>query len=114
MDKATYFLYYRLKMADINGSYKYSNIVKVKIKNIYAISIYPNPVVDLLTIDFTSPIKDEAVLTILNDIGEKLFQKNITIKQGKNTIPINTALLPRGTYILSLTGGYSSFEKFIK
>ncbi|MFT3912151.1 MAG: T9SS type A sorting domain-containing protein [Ferruginibacter sp.] len=108
------YLYYRLKIVDVDGTYKYSSTVKVNVKYNFALNIYPNPVVDVLTVDLTSLTREDAVITIIDAAGKKMYQKNITIEKGKNTIPINTTFLPGDTYILSVNGKQYYTAEFIK
>ncbi len=108
------YLYYRLKVVDVDRSFKYSNTVKVKLRSSSAINIYPNPVVDVLTIDFTAPGNEEAVICIIDHTGKKLYQKNTTIMKGKNIIPVNTSSLPEGAFILSFNGRNNYLARFIK
>jgi hypothetical protein len=108
------YLYYRLKMVDTDGSFKYSSTVKVKINKAQNLTIYPNPTVDQITASFTSSNKREETISIIDPTGKKIYQKKIYVKKGSNIIQINTTSFPVGTYILSVTGENIYVTRFIK
>lgn len=108
------YLYYRLKMADIDGSFKYSNTVKVKLKYLPALNIYPNPVTDQLNFSFVSPITTESTVTVFNEAGAKVFQQPVPVLKGNNTLQIAVNTLPAGNYILLLSAGKIYKQSFFR
>lgn len=108
------YLYYRLKMVDIDRSARYSEVKKINLPYHSAISIYPNPVVDLLYVDLISPVSERATLIINDNSGKKVYETTITLQQGKNTIPVSTAVLAKGNYILCVKGKNNYSAGFIK
>ena len=96
--------YYRLKMIDIDGSYKYSSIIKISGDVKYsAISVVPNPYIDVIKINIKSPVKETASL-IVNDLtGRQLYKQTINLQAGINSIEIeNLKTISSGTYILTM------------
>jgi Galactose binding lectin domain/Secretion system C-terminal sorting domain len=75
--------FYRLKMIDIDGNFKYSNIVKVEqgVPSL-TLNVYPSPVDSYLTI--YSSKKTEAVITMIT--GRKI--RNIALIKGSQTVNI--------------------------
>ena len=51
--------YYRVKMVDIDGSYKYSDVVRIIFDATQNISVYPNPVIFIATISVTTVVNAE-------------------------------------------------------
>ena len=87
---------------DLSDYLNTSNIADTKNK----VSIYPNPVNDVLNI---SGLNAEAKITITNILGQKV--KSEEIKNSK----INVQNLEKGTYILSIVeNGVTTNHKFIK
>jgi hypothetical protein len=105
-------VYYRLKMIDKDGSFKYSSIITVNNKLFNAISIYPNPAINEIVV--THPkIKEETKAIIYNSFGKEVVIQNV---QKNSTASIfNVKQLTSGNYILVL---YNKDErtsiKFIK
>ncbi|MGZ8508653.1 MAG: T9SS type A sorting domain-containing protein, partial [Bacteroidia bacterium] len=74
-----------------------------QLKNI-ELSIYPNPVIDIATINYHLD-KDKKVNIALHDISGKLvkvFVRNETRNAGKNSLEIDLKDLIQGVYILSI------------
>ncbi len=65
---------------------------------IQELKIFPNPVVDVITIqtDFSPSLK--SVISIMTSTGQVIIQKEIT----KNEMKLNLASLPKGFYILQI------------
>jgi hypothetical protein len=90
-------LFYRLKMIDKDRTSSYSKVVRVDFDKKYTIEIYPNPAKDKITIDGISGYQSIRI----NDVsGRIVYDKKIT--QGSETINISN--LPKGIYIIKLTG----------
>jgi hypothetical protein len=99
--------FYRLKMVDNNGSFKYSAVVTArlagKIKN--AISINPNPVADKINLKVTAAAAVNSSIKILNTVGQVVYQQNKKLVKGENIIIINkTNNLIKGLYFLQVSG----------
>ncbi len=108
------YLYYRLKMVDNDAAFKYSNVIKVKLKAGTLLNIFPNPAHSFLTAGFSSTVTEKAVLTITDHVGRKLMSAGIVIKKGYNAIPVNISGMTKGTYFLSVAGTNKYIATFIK
>jgi len=109
--------YYRLKIVDIDGNFKYSDVVKIILepKEVLA-SVSPNPFKDLLVVTVQSPSHDNAIFALTDLSGRQLFRKNESLSRGSNVIHINeNGKLPGGTYILTIiTSGKTQSFKLIR
>jgi len=117
--------YYRLKIADKNGSFHYSKTVTANSQCVMEVrkelTAYPNPVTgnELLMIDFLLPNGHDKVQVIITDMPGKpvsTIQMN-NLNPGRNNhaaIPMRN--LPAGTYFLRLAnaGWVSKTIKIIK
>jgi hypothetical protein len=109
--------YYRLKMVDIDGKYKYSQIVMVKkdAKTINGIIISPNPIISGATSVRFSAVRPSTIdLKVVDFSGKILLQQKNKVLEGSNSITISNLekLLP-GTYILQMINeGESTVIKF--
>ena len=114
--------YYRLKIIDRDGKFKYSDIVVIKVNELNTaadgiVSVYPNPTNDKLNIVYQSSIEQSVHLNVYNPIGQSLFSDGYNMNAGLNTIVLNVQPLAKGMYILdmqSMGSGTKYQSKFVK
>src|SRR5665811_2284025 len=53
------------------------------------ITVYPNPVIDMLKVTFKSSRKSFAVITIFNNIGKQVISQEYPVEQGNNIISVD-------------------------
>jgi len=98
-------LYYRLKVVDINGSYKYSNTISITLPVTKgAITVSPNPALNELKASVVSPVAGNAVWQIIDNTGRSIMYGNTLLKKGTNDLPISIKRLAAGTYYLRVSG----------
>lgn len=98
-------IYYRLKMVDIDGASAYSNIVPILLNNIVGkLSVYPNPVKDVVTTEIISMTSGNANWQIVDNNGRVLLQNRIVLVKGRNTFNISLDKLSAGVYYLKVAG----------
>jgi uncharacterized repeat protein (TIGR01451 family) len=101
-DASTGIVFYRLKIADNNGSFVYSPVIKIdKRKNTAGVSILSNPIKDLLVISTSDRTLDHTKASIINIQGSVV--KTFIVKEGGQTIDIKD--LPAGIYFLKTING---------
>ena len=96
--------YYRLKMIDPDGSFSFSDIVKINLagKGFSAI-VTPNPFWDVLkvNIETSSPEKADVVLRDMG--GRNMWQTVIVLQKGTNAVRIDrSGKFPAGIYMLTV------------
>jgi hypothetical protein len=101
--------YYRLKIVDRDGQYKYSNVIMIRkeLKNINGITINPSPVVGgVATVRFTAPSNSVANFKVIDMNGKLVLQQQNKIYEGNNSISINNLdRLQAGFYLLQMANG---------
>jgi glucose/arabinose dehydrogenase len=98
-------LWYRLKMVDIDGTYKYSNIVYITLPFITGkIAISPNPVVSEVKVMLSSPEQGRIQWKLMDNVGRVILKGSEQVTKGSNNFSINVNRLPAGTYYLSVDG----------
>jgi len=103
--------YYRLKMIDLDGSYKYSNIVSVKLRS-NGLSVYPNPVKDQISLQHDLAGKN-ATVSVVDFAGKQAMRVNI--QQGALQTNIDATKLAPGTYMIIFENdGTRSTKQFVK
>lgn len=89
--------YYRLRMLDIDGSFNYSEVVKVDFGFDLPVKVFPNPAthyVDLKNVSGYNALK------IVNLNGQTVYSKKITGNEDR----IDIGQLASGIYVLHLSG----------
>ncbi len=96
--------FYRLKMVNMDGSFAFSNILKLsnKQKNINTLDVMPNPATSNVFIHINSFNAHPSIIEILNPLGQRIWKKSIQIIKGINTLPIDVSNLPRGIFFLKV------------
>jgi hypothetical protein len=65
--------------------------------------LYPNPVSDVLNIEFTAKAYGNAALTIYNTMGQVVYRTEAMIKDKNSIFNINTVELKQGVYVLQIS-----------
>ena len=90
-------VYYRLKIIDNDGSFKYSEIIKLPIVKINEITIYPNPAQDYIIVN---TVKNNAEIQIVNNVGQIVLRQKLL----SNNQKINIENLRTGIYVVKVFG----------
>lgn len=79
------------------------------------LDIYPNPVKDILKINFGNPVEGSILIEIMNIAGQLVYSQQMTI-DGFSQTAINVQQLKPGIYFLRVINGGKPFadRKFIK
>lgn len=111
--------YYRIREVDVDGKPTYSKIVDV----VYTprsinVSVYPNPVRDVLGIKLYDDRAPETLDIIISDVqGRVIYRQAMQTQNGANETKINVQFLMPQVYLLKVTdraGENVSIQKFIK
>mgnify|MGYP000470455723 CR=1 FL=1 len=114
--------YYRLKMIDRDGQFKYSEIITIKVTEIAApsdgiVAIYPNPTNDKVNVVYQSGAAQRVNLDVFNTVGQNMYNNTYEFNAGLNTIIIDAVQYAKGMYIINLqntTSGDKYLSKFVK
>jgi hypothetical protein len=110
-------VYYRLKMVDNDGSFKYSyiRILKLNMKNEgLAITTYPNPVASELRITIPAKWQDQKVVYDMFSSNGQMVKRYVANKASQTeTLYLND--INAGTYVIKLSSGNeSAMQQIIK
>ncbi|MGP8217547.1 MAG: T9SS type A sorting domain-containing protein [Bacteroidia bacterium] len=108
--------YYRLKQTDFDGNSTYSQLTAVTVPIQFSVNIYPNPVINNTTLNYSADSPDPLSVKIFNPLGLAVNSYTFTnVQTGENNLEINTSSLPSGTYIMEMTNGTQvTSRRFIK
>jgi autotransporter-associated beta strand protein len=103
--------YYRLKIVDMNGSYRYSNIVSINNKQLDALTAYPNPAKNSITI-IHPKANSNTIIKVYSLLGKEI--RTVLIPQDATQTSINVEQLTNGEYFILFDNGHTSSLKFVK
>lgn len=94
--------YYRLRLVDIDNSFKYSDIENVRNLGAADFSFAPNPVQQQMKIKLDADKVDKGFISITDLSGKQVYRNNITIAEGTNNLVVETGKLSSGMYIITI------------
>jgi Secretion system C-terminal sorting domain len=109
--------FYRLKLVNKDGAFKYTNIEKVVYlgKNISQINLYPKVSFSNISLEIISSKKAECALQITNSLGGIVQKSRVNLIFGENKLPIDINNLSAGIYFIRINVNGESFtESFLK
>lgn len=93
--------YYRLKQTDFNGEFAYSHLVPIKVvESNEHFEIYPNPVVDDLSVIFSKISAVSKELKIFDARSKLVYSE--TIEPQTKTVDIDLSKFERGVYFITV------------
>ena len=110
-------LYYRLKLINTDGRFKYSNTIVLKMNGASGNSIVvsPNPFTNKFTIQYQSPINEKIQLQLLDMNGRVIQQQQYQVRAGVNQLYVAADQLATGTYVVKvIANGTVVNQKIIK
>jgi glucose/arabinose dehydrogenase len=98
--------YYRIKQVDHDGTVTYSRVVNVVYNPPKQITVsYSNPVSDVLTLHFASPVSDKVNIQVTDLQGRIILNESRTISDGISTATFNANGWAPQIYSLKITSG---------
>lgn len=76
-------------------------IVETKIA-VDGIRLFPNPMLDITTIEFNSTMSSTAKVEVVNILGSVVSSNDLLISKGNNELKLNTSTLESGVYIINV------------
>lgn len=99
-------VYYRVRVEELNGQTRYSEIVKVNPGKEIKLQVSPNPFSDNINVQVNNDKKTEAKIRLVNAAGQVLYNKTMMMDKGINSISINNLNnLSTGMYVIEVAAG---------
>nr|WP_295922418.1 S8 family serine peptidase [uncultured Dyadobacter sp.] len=104
--------YYRLKMVDVDSSYRYSAIRPVTGADFVEPVAFPNPSAGIFHIDLPSGGKSGFAVNVLDIAGRQVKTERFTPTQGRNLqqLDLSGNAYPSGLYIIEMTSGEQKYN----
>ena len=108
--------YYRLKLVDADGSFRYSKMIDVTLEaeKILVSNIKPNPTKDRIYYDVHSSKKINAQIELLDFKGLSVMEEYKYFEEGKTTESIDLSNLSQGVYVLKISSANSELKSYTK
>ena len=107
-------LYYRLQLVDKSGVSTYSTTVVVTVGANYSLSLYPNPVKNVLTLHITNDKSEKVSIQVVNVLGKQVHQQQAQLNAGNTDVSLDVANFAQGNYIVVIKGEHLQQKQFIK
>lgn len=105
--------YYRLRMIDADGKYKYSAVVLINNAVTASVFVSPNPAKNNFTVQLSGYNKVVVSFTLISASGVVVLSKSINTSVDGNSIPFDLKNIAAGNYILRITSGGNITEQKI-
>ena len=107
--------YYRLKQVDLDGSSTYSPVIVLEGTAAASFALYPNPVLDKVTLTSSSTMVTQLTLVLRDLRGQAIYQQQGAVTRN-SPLPVELPALPAGLYILGATTatGDASYYRLLK
>jgi len=110
--------YYQLLQTDFDGTTEivgYVEITRGEIATLNTINLFPNPVNEQLTIQYSQNNNQPVNISFTNSTGQLMLTKSYEAQNGFNEIQMNTVSLSKGVYVITVdTGTEVYYQKLMK
>ena len=97
-------IYYRIKAIDIDGAFKYSNVVAVRLTKAGTIVVWPVPFTSKINISITTDKAQPIQMNIFDNAGKLIATKTQLTVAGNNQCSMQELQqLAKGVYVLKIT-----------
>jgi hypothetical protein len=96
-------VYYRLKIEELNGTFRYSNVIVFNLDGLSVKNVFPNPFVDFVRFEVSAVQNTNAVVSLFDANGKAVLRQIEKLVQGGNQVTVNDLTrIPQGNYILEV------------
>ena len=102
--------FYRLRLVDLDGSFKYSKIVEVRSSGTgKALEVYNNPFYDQISIKLSSDVSDQLSVTLTDMSGRIYLRQAYRAQAGNNFLNMYPSPgIAKGVYLLNVKGAHTN------
>jgi len=110
-------IYYRVKLVDIDGRFKYSNVVVLRLSQKPGVTIWPNPFTSSISVSITTTAETTIDINLIDVSGQTLRKSSQSVQRGISKITIDgLEQLPAGAYLIEINDKKAgvTYQKVIK
>jgi hypothetical protein len=105
--------YYRLKMVDLDGKFKYSKTIAVTVENDERpLVIYSNPFSDMIRMKVNVPRAQSLTITVSDMLGKTYINQEYHAQNGDNLVNLPSSISNHGVYVMRIYG--ESYDQTVK
>jgi hypothetical protein len=105
--------YYRLKMTDLDGKFKYSKTVSVSLKtDTRPLVVYNNPFSDMIRLKVNVSRAQNLTMTVSDMLGKTYINQSYHAQTGDNLVNLPSSITSHGMYVLRIHG--ESYDQTVK
>lgn len=99
-------IYYRIKQVDQNGSFTYTDIKSIELKEngLVKLSGFPNPIQSSYHLAFNSPSDASIQIEVIDLLGKVAFKQKASAVKGYNQYDLEMKDVAAGTYFVKVSG----------
>jgi PQQ-dependent dehydrogenase (s-GDH family) len=98
-------IYYRLKMVDLDGTFKYSQVITITLNDFVGrVIVSPNPASDEAKMIITTGTEGKVQWKLLDNAGRVVLNNTAQLNRGNNSVTLNLKKLAAGIYFLNVSG----------
>jgi hypothetical protein len=99
-------IYYRIKQVDQNGSFTYTDIKSIDLKEngLVKLSGFPNPIQNIYHLAFNSPSDASIQIEVIDLLGKVAFKQKASAVKGYNQYDLEMKDVAAGTYFVKVSG----------
>ncbi|MEP7280197.1 MAG: T9SS type A sorting domain-containing protein [Bacteroidota bacterium] len=112
----TGYAYFRIKQTGADNKPGFSPVQKINLndRTTAGLSIYPNPAVTGITLNFDHPLNGDYSIELVNPAGQSVISKKVKLT-GSSTIPLNWISKPApGVYFTRVTNTSSMEQRIVR
>jgi len=107
--------FYRIKAIEKSGALKYFPVKSIQFNTVNnQLSLFPNPVNNMLTLHYTSAINTALNIDIYDLSGKKMSRQSIEIAPGSSQYPIDVSGISNSIFFIHLHDQQTDFQTTIK
>ncbi len=106
--------FYRIAQYDINGSVKYTGILRSSCNTVDVFNVWPNPFTDMININITTGNYSQATISVLDSKGALVKKQTATLLSGNNLLNVYLKGLAAGSYQLSVEWNNGQMKKTVQ
>jgi hypothetical protein len=106
--------YYRIAEYDLDGTVNYTSVVRSSCNTTNdAVSLWPNPVIDIVTVQIVTANQSQAVIRVFDSKGALVRIQKAAVLPGTNQLRVDMGSLANGVYTLSIGWNNGKMKKGI-
>jgi len=106
--------YYRIAEVDLDGTMRYTRMVHSSCVAPDALSLWPNPIHDLLFVKIAATTSSKVIIRLFNPKGDLIREQEAFLSPGSNQFNLDLRSLAAGVYIANFLWDHGHFARTVQ